>query len=685
MRRYLKLIISVFCFFTTTFLSCQSNYSSEFAKLIRDVKLKDFSSLLPLTDKKMKRILKADEAALLCIAIYLKEGENISEAQEMLRFSINNCKEPFNIIAKEKLYEFSDDEQRILLLQEDLEALAKDKKEEREKIEENIKELLFFTGQFDKLNEDIPSLFSKRAMNYKTSLTYELLPEDRKDLNEDFHNIMKIRLAVYEKKYNTVYKEAKDILLTKPILALSSKYIYYDFLKVFLFGSKEYVENAKILENLLENKLAKLKTQNTNAISYLTSFYIARLYEKAGNGQQAVKNYNIAVKKAPSPYDKDDSNWYKLSFELKNDFPAFMKNLELSFPKWDNHYWYEDLVSRAIMKIITERKYTQLLQLYKVVSKSRLAEQKAKLQYLMARSGVIANKYIEDNYNAAYKNEHNLFYYTLLSAYQLNAPIKDVLYKKRIKREANPLYAPQDAMKILKAYLDYGLYSYVYKETLRIYPTIKIDEAFNISKELRLQSLLPDSINLMQFVASSEGSVITEEHLRAIYPRPFYQEVSKWAKEYEVPEYIFYALVRSESFFRPLVVSHAGAIGLSQLMPATAKDIARSLKLSSYDVRNPDTNVRFGSYYLSRMLKRFDGRLMPSMCSYNAGPIAVSRWLKNTKIKEEDLFVETIPYDETRNYGKKLLSTACIYGMLYYNKTTDEVIREIYKDIEPFK
>ena len=82
-------------------------------------------------------------------------------------------------------------------------------------------------------------------------------------------------------------------------------------------------------------------------------------------------------------------------------------------------------------------------------------------------------------------------------------------------------------------------------------------------------------------------------------------------------------------------------------------------------------------------LERFDGRLMPSMCSYNAGPIAVSRWLKHNSTKEEDLFVETIPYDETRNYGKKLLYTACIYGMLYYNKNPNEVIKEVYKDIKP--
>lgn len=679
MKKHLKLAISICCFLTTTFLSCQTKYSSsDFANLIRDVKLKNFSSLLPLTDKKMKKILKTDEVALFCIALYLKEDEKIDEAKAMLEFASLNCKEPFNTISKEKLYDVSNDEERILILQEELKALKKDADEkEIQKIEENIRELLFFTGQFEKLNEDVPTLFSKRAMGRKTSLVYELLDEGKE--NKDFHAIMKIRLASYEKKYNTAYEDAKELLSKKPALVSSSRYIFYDFLRVFFHGSKEYLENAKILENFLQNK----KIQNYEIISYMASLYIARLYEKANKGKEAIKYYNIAVKKASTPYDKDDSNWYKLSYELKNDFSSFMRNLKSSLPEWEDHYWYEDLVSKAIMKIMTEKKYGQLLQLYEVVSKSCLVEQKAKLQYLMARSGVIAPQYLKNNYEAAYRDEHNLFYYSILSAYQLNAPIKNALYKKRVKREANPLYNPKDAMKILKAYLDYGLYSYIYKETLRIYPTITVSEAFEFSKELRLQSLFPDSINLMQFVANSEGCILNEEHLRAIYPRPFYKEVSKWAKEYEIPEYIMYSLIRSESFFRPLVTSHAGAIGLAQLMPSTAKDIAKSLKVPDYDVTDPDTNVRFGTYYLSRMLRRFDGRLMPSMCSYNAGPIAVSRWLKHNSTNEEDLFVETIPYDETRNYGKKLLYTACIYGMLYYNKNPNEVIKEVYKDIKP--
>ena len=145
MRKHLKLIISIYYFLSFTFLACQSKYStSDFAVIIRDAKLNNFSYILPLTDKKMKRLLKTDDAALLCIALYLKDAGFYDDAKTMLKFAGMNCKEPFNTISKEKLYEASDDAERILLLQERLKLLEDD--EDKQKIEKDIKELLFLQG-----------------------------------------------------------------------------------------------------------------------------------------------------------------------------------------------------------------------------------------------------------------------------------------------------------------------------------------------------------------------------------------------------------------------------------------------------------------------------------------------------------------------------------------------------------
>ena len=132
-----------------------------------------------------------------------------------------------------------------------------------------------------------------------------------------------------------------------------------------------------------------------------------------------------------------------------------------------------------------------------------------------------------------------------------------------------------------------------------------------------------------------------------------------------------YSLIRSESFFDADVMSSAGAIGLTQLMELTASDIARRFKLQDYSLTNPETNIRFGTYYLSNLISRCDNSLLLGFFSYNAGITRVRRWLQSSLIEfgkksnmPLDLFLETVPFAETREYGRKLVSATIAYDWL---------------------
>ncbi len=697
MKRSIKLLFSIFILSFFTFFSCHAKYSdSEFANIVLKAQEGVFSPLLPLTTKKMKRLIQTDEASLVCLGLYLYQGEMEEDAKKMFRFASINASKPFSTLAKEKLFYISSDEEKVFLLDEEIEELVALQKEsvkepkEQASIEKKLEDLknkkrehLFFAGKWEELEDDVPSLFANRAMTSKVLLTYQLFCDEEETDLEEFHSTMNMRILVFEKKYDKAYLEAKKLMEASPVSILHTKYIFYDLLRSMFFSSNNYAEKAELLRKFLAKNDKYISKGNRTNIEYLAYLYLARLYEKSGsaNRKLSLEYYNRAIKIAPSPYDFDDSNWFKLNLELKTDFPTFLKDFALSIPKWSSHAWYEDLVSKVVTDRVAKRQFTVLKQFYEIIKKTNLEDQKAKLKYILARQGLIGGKKKDAIYREIYRGEHNLIYYTLLSAYHLDLPMEDVLYKKKVKREENVLYSSQDAKKILDSYIKYGLHSHIYREAIRIYPTITVEEASKFSKELQLKEFFPDSINLVQFAINSEGSSFNAEHLRSVYPRPFYKEVSKWAKEYNVSEYIMYALIRSESFFRPKVASHAGAMGLAQLMPKTAREIAKSLKIKNYDILDCDDNIHFGTYYLSNMIKRFDGKIMPGMCAYNAGPTAVSRWLKNNTIEKEDIFVEGIPYDETRNYGKKLLSTACMYASLYYNKTSRQVIEEIYRDI----
>ncbi|RLA49545.1 MAG: lytic transglycosylase, partial [Gammaproteobacteria bacterium] len=125
---------------------------------------------------------------------------------------------------------------------------------------------------------------------------------------------------------------------------------------------------------------------------------------------------------------------------------------------------------------------------------------------------------------------------------------------------------------------------------------------------------------------------------------------------------------RQESAFRPLVTSPAGARGLMQLMPATAKEVARKHRIpykNSQQLFDPDLNIRLGSQYYADVLQRFGGNRILTTAAYNAGPHRVSRWRKKSAGKLPfDAWVETIPFKETRQYVQNVLSFAVIYSIL---------------------
>jgi soluble lytic murein transglycosylase len=134
------------------------------------------------------------------------------------------------------------------------------------------------------------------------------------------------------------------------------------------------------------------------------------------------------------------------------------------------------------------------------------------------------------------------------------------------------------------------------------------------------------------------------------------------------PELVW-AIMREESSFRPRVHSSAGAIGLMQLMPDTASLVAGRADHDDpepRDLERPDVNIALGSRYLGELRERMDGRTSAMIASYNAGPRAVARWLEEAPLGQpDDVFVEAIPYSQTRAYAKRVLRSYWLYQRLY--------------------
>jgi soluble lytic murein transglycosylase len=157
----------------------------------------------------------------------------------------------------------------------------------------------------------------------------------------------------------------------------------------------------------------------------------------------------------------------------------------------------------------------------------------------------------------------------------------------------------------------------------------------------------------------------------ATWPLAFRSLITSYSKSARVDPDLLQGLIREESRFNPSARSSTGALGLAQLMPGTAKQVADSLKLASFDVSSllqPAQNIRFGATYLGQLLKHFDGNPAYAVAAYNAGPGAVERWRKALPQAELDEWVEHIAFEETRDYVKRVLSSYSAYKLLYANE-----------------
>ena len=137
------------------------------------------------------------------------------------------------------------------------------------------------------------------------------------------------------------------------------------------------------------------------------------------------------------------------------------------------------------------------------------------------------------------------------------------------------------------------------------------------------------------------------------------------AKATALPLQWLFAIARQESAFMPDARSQVGALGLMQLMPDTARQVARGLrtKISADQLLQPATNIRLGSAYLSDLLERYDGNRILATAAYNAGPKRISSLLKSqTTALPADVWVETLPFKETREYVQSVLAFSVIYG-----------------------
>ncbi len=163
---------------------------------------------------------------------------------------------------------------------------------------------------------------------------------------------------------------------------------------------------------------------------------------------------------------------------------------------------------------------------------------------------------------------------------------------------------------------------------------------------------------------ATAASLQEYDDLSLRYPLPYQPLFEQSSSDARISSTWAYGIARSESLFMRDVRSRAGAIGLMQLMPATGREVAREIQLpysGLVTLTNPASNIRLGTTYLGQMAERYNGNQVLATAAYNAGPHRVDRWLPENGELDARVWIENIPYNETRKYVKRVLSAQAIF------------------------
>ncbi|MCL2196440.1 MAG: lytic transglycosylase domain-containing protein [Treponema sp.] len=430
-------------------------------------------------------------------------------------------------------------------------------------------------------------------------------------------------------------------------------------------------------------------------LRYRLSFYAARVSRRIG-GQSArtVSLFEQALPDAPDLNQQDACIWYILDSIITGPSGGFIEKMEQYVSRWHRGSYYNDIMERFLHKLVSGREWSNVVKTFALMQNLDAGNFKTSYAWVIAR--LIENDYLSSadsrlaaqlantetaNSASYYRIAYNTgiifsvpsFYYRALSADVLELPFFELADKSA---DDIPASGYSQALEFLLDFFKYGAADYSISYSRALEKELTPDEMRVLAKTYDKEEMYPQSMRLSSLFIYMEGYNKDRRNWELMFPLPFRELIETYADQFGFAPSLLYGLTRSESAFRSAVVSHAGAVGLMQLMPYTAKDMADRLRRTggpdytgtdgNIDSTNPELNVHIGTYYFKNLMDYFNNETILALMAYNGGQNRIRR-LRTASRLPVDLFSETVPILETRDYGKRVLGAARVYQELYYS------------------
>jgi soluble lytic murein transglycosylase len=421
-------------------------------------------------------------------------------------------------------------------------------------------------------------------------------------------------------------------------------------------------------------------------LRYILFFYSGRITRQQGKEQEAADFFAQALELAPDERQEDACIWYILSSTMNSRPENAAAMVKRYAARWHRSAAFSDILDRICCYLADLRKWTDIAEILTLIQDDGAAA--AQYAYILGRAVTegyvsIRGKTAEDFFTIAYEEGNASFYYRALAASHLEksvAPLRS--------GENTPLPGADTTMlDFYRGFFDYGAGEFALGYIRNDMEELSVPVLRTLAGLLAEEGRYLDSINLTRAYMNRENYRMERADLELYYPRAFTALIDANARETGIKLPVFFGLIRTESAFMPAIVSRAGAVGLAQIMPATAREVNTMIKRRNgrdfsengyIDLRNPETNIHLGAVYLSSLTDSL-GSPMLALLAYNGGPARIRRLRQAAPSLPVDLFLETVSTTETREYGKRVMAAAAAYGYLYYGMSMEEVVADIFK------
>ena len=465
------------------------------------------------------------------------------------------------------------------------------------------------------------------------------------------------------KQWQKAGYRTKDIVWQRIALAADGgKHTLIPYLTTLLPSNEQYL--AKLWHKVRRDPanikhLSAFKNKSEKAARIVT-YGLKRLIWRSP--KQALNTYEVA--KTLLPFTEQQHQQITLKFAIA----LSSKNHDEAhdwLAKVDDNLFNRSLTQWYITDALREQNWENIK--LKLLKLPKNKQESLQWRYWYSRS-LLATNEVEAGNKQLNELAESRHYYGFLAASYLNKPANFQNKPLEVTAEERALILKSPAAKRTFELFAIGRFHHARKEW-----------NYWLSKLSKRDKLVASKIaNEMQWYDRAIFTLAKEGYLDDValrFPLGFEKEIKQYAGHQKINPAWAFAIARRESSFMPDANSSAGAKGLMQVMPATAKQLARK-KVSTKELLNAKSNIKLGTKYLRNLLDRHDGNQVLATAAYNAGPYRVKSWLKNAKSLPADVWIETIPFKETREYVKSVLAYQQIYQQKVGSKKSlfDQII-----------